>query len=314
MAATNPHYTPGMGFAKNAPPPPRALSEVRATVSLGDVTLKLTLTLRFLTRPLRDALVEPFLKAYNKRCPDTSVAWEQIACIQIDGETLGDHRSGVLAEQVLTAEAVAVALLTGAPATCLEAWNEAAAVKRHTNPYLPPEEQPPPNITGALGRICARAADLELHPMDSDTARRCAAAFEALGTEAGEAGERDEGGEGGEGEGGALSLAAMRSGLLHSEQTRGLCFLASSRHTAAIDSCLRRMRINLAEAATPAERRTVRRADFDRFFAGLSAVACAPADSALEDAEPDADGRICTGSEMMDGLINDPNTVCRRVA
>ena len=75
---------------KSAPPQ----TKVVCTVTCADVTLKLTLTPKFLSRPLVDALVNPFLGAYNKRQPPGMPPLEAgDVRVQVDGSPVADISS-----------------------------------------------------------------------------------------------------------------------------------------------------------------------------------------------------------------------------
>ena len=91
MAAPGmPHYVPGMGFKKLPPGAIRTMSgpeSVACRTKCGEVELKITLSAKLLAKPLRAALIEPFLKVHNKRAA-APVAWEDIKCIKVDGYTL----------------------------------------------------------------------------------------------------------------------------------------------------------------------------------------------------------------------------------
>lgn len=65
------------------PPPPPREHDLVATVSCFHVTLRLTLTPKLLARPLNDALVAPFLKAYSKKAGVAGVA--DVAAVRVDG-------------------------------------------------------------------------------------------------------------------------------------------------------------------------------------------------------------------------------------
>eukprot|EP00966_Prymnesium_polylepis_P288268 6658460-Prymnesium_polylepis.2 len=58
-----------MPYAASAPPiaPGGAVPHRKWLVRCGDVELKITLTDKWLAKPLADALIEPFLGAYAKK-------------------------------------------------------------------------------------------------------------------------------------------------------------------------------------------------------------------------------------------------------
>jgi hypothetical protein len=61
--------------------------KVKVTVTLDTVTLKLTLTQKFLDRPFSNSVVEPFLNAFNKKRPDEPpVTPDSLESIVIQGE------------------------------------------------------------------------------------------------------------------------------------------------------------------------------------------------------------------------------------
>ena len=61
--------------------------------SFDTIELKITLAPKFLHKSLRDALLNPFLKAYNKKRPEAPVRWEDVKCIKVDGQTVLDATS-----------------------------------------------------------------------------------------------------------------------------------------------------------------------------------------------------------------------------
>ena len=314
----NPHYTPGMGFKTHAPPPPRQLDKVVAEVRCGDVKLKLTLTSKFLARPLRAALIEPFLKAHNKKVAEP-VEWEHIKCVKVslDGSECAETVANPCApcESILTGPSAIVQLLTSVPESCLESWVDAASTKRAFSPYVPVEERGVGNVTGPLLRAAVAAANTDSAPLDGDTARRCRSAFEAVA-----------GAEGGA----LLSLADVRRAFLEDEVVRSQCFLAGggSPHAACLDASIGRMSIAYGPAAgemgaegggadaTADAPKTVSVDDFTRFFAAISAAACAPPNAAQDDPPPvpaDGDGSR-TGNDFLDQLLNDDGVKSRRIA
>ena len=55
------------------------------------VTLKITLTSKFLAKPLVDALLNPFLGAFNKKNKDAApLAAADLVGVQVDGVTVAD--------------------------------------------------------------------------------------------------------------------------------------------------------------------------------------------------------------------------------
>ena len=80
-----------------------------ARVTLGEVTLKLTVSGNGLKKTFGDAVIAPFLRAYAKRT-GTPVSLAQLARVEVDGEMLGDL--GLAASVVLlTREPVDVDLI-----------------------------------------------------------------------------------------------------------------------------------------------------------------------------------------------------------
>jgi superfamily I DNA and RNA helicase len=60
---------------------------VAVRVTLNDVTLKLTLTPKFLARSITDAIVNPFIGAYNRK-KESSLTADDIARISLDGRQM----------------------------------------------------------------------------------------------------------------------------------------------------------------------------------------------------------------------------------
>ena len=80
------------------------LAERSTLVQLDDVSLKLTLSDKLLRKPFDQAVLSPFLKAYNKRTGNTATL-DQVSCVRVDGVTLGDL-SFTASVVLLTSEAV----------------------------------------------------------------------------------------------------------------------------------------------------------------------------------------------------------------
>ena len=80
------------------------LAERSTLVQLDDVSLKLTLSDKLLRKPFDQAVLSPFLKAYNKRTGNTATL-DQVSCVRVDGVTLGDL-SITASIVLLTSEAV----------------------------------------------------------------------------------------------------------------------------------------------------------------------------------------------------------------
>ena len=71
-------------------------SRCSATVVCGDVKLKLTLTPKFMEKPLSDALLAPFLKAYSKKAALAAPATvDDVATVKVDGELIDDYSAPV---------------------------------------------------------------------------------------------------------------------------------------------------------------------------------------------------------------------------
>ena len=286
MTSLNPHYVPGMGFKKHqpVPKPPGTLDQVVARTSCADVELKITLSTKLLVRPLRNALVEPFLKAYNKRAM-AEATWDDVACVKVDGVTLDGDLGEVTAQAVLPHEhvRVQVVLRESMPRSLFDGL--LAVAREPPAPY----SGEPPAFTQELVRVARVAASAE--DFDADMSRRCENAFEQIG-------------------GGAqkITSAAARAALLRDEHVRELGFPQVSPHGPSIDGALRRM-------ATDAAVESVDLAEFSALFAALSAAACAPPEAAIEDLPIDKyEGVERTGNSFLDELLNDDSCSVRRVA
>jgi hypothetical protein len=257
----NPHHVPGMGYAKNNPIPrstAAGLEKIACRTRCGEVELKITLTPKFLLKPLRDALIEPFLKVHNKRAA-APVSWEQIVCIKVDGMTLDTQAAADSepCERLLTKEHVHVVLLTSLPATLLDALFEVAREFEEIT-YENYHSQPPKPMSHELIRIARAASDVEGAAPDPDALRRANNAFEHV--------------SGGDA---AVSSAQVRAALLRDEYVRNLCFPSTSAHTRVLSDKVQRMSAGAGEPAVDA-------AEFTRFFVALSAAACAPV-TAIDD-------------------------------
>ena len=231
LMTSNPtHYVPGMGYKKMPMPrAPDALDQIVARVRCGEVELKLTLSAKLLAKPLRAALVEPFLKVHNKRAP-AAVEWDQVACIKVGGVPLpfDDLEAEVTAATALTPEAlkqkshyretISVDLLTAVPSPLLSGF---VAVAREP----PQAHDDPPMVTEELLKIGEAAATSD--EADADMSRRCSNAFQKIA-------------DGAE----AVSVSAIRAALLEDEYVRSLCFPEASPHVAALDGAVRRMATN----------------------------------------------------------------------
>ena len=65
------------------------MAERSTVVSCGDVSLKLTLTAKQLSKPFDQAVLAPFLKAYSKKT-GTTVSVDKVTCVKVDDVMLGD--------------------------------------------------------------------------------------------------------------------------------------------------------------------------------------------------------------------------------
>ena len=291
------HTVPGMGFKKNNPLPRAAantgLEKVACRTKCGEVELKITLTPKFLVKPLREALVEPFLKVHNKRAA-APVGWEEIICIQIDGITLPEGAASETAsENLLIHEEVRVELLTVVPPTLLDAF---VAVARDAGEVTQENYRnpPPPPMTHKLIEIATAAGNVDGDsPPDADTLRRATNAFEAIS-----------------GGGAAVSGARTRMALLTDQYVRELCFPESSAHTTVISDKIARMAVSAAEPGT------VEAAEFTRFFAALTAAACAPPAAGEEEVTPMSAKKKKEqgGAEgFLQQLLEDDSVTARRI-
>jgi hypothetical protein len=88
-----------------------AKREVVAFVTCASVSLKLTLGDRLLGKPLRAALIEPFLGAYNKKVGDRGggLTFDDLLCVEVDGVEVDAHE---LAGEAMQSDTVAVLLKT----------------------------------------------------------------------------------------------------------------------------------------------------------------------------------------------------------
>ena len=77
---------------KSKEPPSRCA----ATVKCGDVTLKLSLTPKFMAKPLSDAVLAPFLKAYSKKMGvDPVLTPADIESVELEEEAIEDVNAAV---------------------------------------------------------------------------------------------------------------------------------------------------------------------------------------------------------------------------
>lgn len=329
MAAPGmPHYVPGMGFKKLPPGAIRTMSgpeSVACRTKCGEVELKITLSAKLLAKPLRAALIEPFLKVHNKRAA-APVAWEDIKCIKVDGYTLdvpavysdvGDAGTGTgeegtspppppSASTFLTKEELKVELVTALPQTLLD--GVIAVAREHeeitAENYMNP---PPPPLTVKLVAIAAQAgadaaADAvdiddgssQVSNVDADASRRCANAFEGVS-------------------GGATAVSAqkVRQALLSDDHVRSLCFPPTSPHVPSIDNAVRRLVVDVRSPEP-----TIELAEFTALFTALSAVACAPQAFAKEEEAPAGRKKKTAGgtSDFLQQLLDDDSCTTRRIA
>jgi len=257
------------------------------------VELKLTLSAKLLAKPLRAALVEPFLKVHNKRAP-AAVEWDQIACIKVGGVPLpvDDLEAEVTAATALTPEAlkqknryretISVDLLTAVPSPLLSGF---VAVAREP----PQAHDDPPMVTEELLNIGEAAAKSD--EADADMSRRCSNAFQKIA-------------DGAE----AVSVSAVRAAFLEDVYVRSLCFPEASAHVAALDGAVRRMATNWRVPS-------VELGEFSAFFSALSAASCAVSAAGIEPIVHEATAGVHrTGNNFLDELLNDEGVSARRIA
>lgn len=336
-SSTNPHTVPGMGYIKGNPAPrAHLLEKVACRTKCGEVELKITLTPKFLAKPLREALVEPFLKVHTKRAA-AAVGWEQIVCIKIDGAPI-DVDATTLAslpcEHLLKKAEVGVTLLTCLPPTLLDALMEVAREHDEVT-YENYRNPPPPPMARELMRIATAAYDVDANPPDADTLRRASNAFEAVSQGSATA-----------------SGASVRRALLSDGYMQSLIFPQKSPHTKVLLDKVRRMAVDTtvnrssATAPAPAAADAPTAVDvsagegdalppppqsgaaasspgadalelpaFTRFFAALCAAACAPSTAAEEAPEPSSTSQASEGGAggFIQQLMDDDSCTVRQV-
>jgi hypothetical protein len=113
-----------------APPP----TKCTATVRCGDVTLKLTLTAKFMSRSFADALIAPFLKAYSKKAGlDVPASVAEVASVTIDGANVADIHAAVQ-ELVRREEASVLVVLSAQSAPAADATVQQGAAPEGAAP------------------------------------------------------------------------------------------------------------------------------------------------------------------------------------
>ena len=289
--ASNPHAVPGMGYIKGNPAAKAGgLEKCACRTKCGEVELKITLTPKFLAKPLREALVEPFLKVYNKRAA-AALSWEEVLCVKINGYTIDNDALGTKpCGEILKREDVTVLLLPTLPKTLFEALFEVArefeelTAENYHN-------RPPEAMTMQLLRLAQAAVDIG--EPDSDIARRATNAFEAIS-------------------GGAASVsgAQVRSMMLSDAYVRSCCFPQKCAHTRVLNDKLGRM------AVARAGEHTVCVAEFTKFFVALSAAACAPEAMAeeLPEDRPKSYGESGDAGHFLQQLMDDDSCSVNRIA
>lgn len=277
------HAAPGMGFKNTGAAPPATKREVVCRVKCGAVELKLTLTQKFLSRSVRDALLEPFLKVYAKKAA-APVAFDDLVCVKCDGYPVDAARLGLAAEALLTRDNdyhypfAAIELVTAAPASLTAGLLESMRASELGRTELL--------------RIAEAAADVEGTPPDAYTERGCAKAFDVIGG----------------GEVSALSSAEVRAAFMSEDAVRSVCIPSTSKHRHLIDDAIARM--------VTCDEKAVDIGQFTGFFAAVCAMALAPPDASAVPPDPDElPGRPKkTGNDFLDQLLDDDRITSRRVA
>ncbi|KAL1525336.1 hypothetical protein AB1Y20_020196 [Prymnesium parvum] len=247
---------------------------VAVVVKCSGVELKLTLGSKHLERSLHAALIVPFLGAYNKKAPDSPVAWEDVKCVQIDGFTVYNVMDS--AKSMLKADRPVVRLLTSVSGTLSSSFLQKA--KEHE------AELGPVAVASAT-----KSADIDEHPPDDDLSRRCAKAFDSIRGNADLVSRKE-------------VIVSFLSKAAKYGHLRQLSFIEFSQLVKPIDYVLHTMETS--------EDKDVDFEEFARFFSAISAAALAPVSELPRPAFSDdipADG-------ILGELLNTPGAAVRRLA
>ena len=265
-------------------------STLSVRVRCGSVELKLTLTKKLQQLPLRDAVAIPFLKAYNKKCPDAPASWETLKCVQINGWTMLERETleEKEARDVLDEGARVLLVATidaDLPTSFLEAARTSVAARK--------VRAFPSRLLRVAEEAVAAAAALQdgdgSQAVDADLGRRTKRAFEVIS-------------------GDELALRCSRASVLKHmmgdhERVRKLAMLAFSEHASYVAMALKQIAVD--EAAS------VSRDEFARFFAAVSATACAPTSAAAMTKEELGEDSGMDG--FMSDLLKDPKCSVKRI-
>jgi len=220
---------------------PQMSYKVATLVKCNDISLKITLTDKHVTKSLVECLINPFLGAYNKKV-STPVTWEDVKCVQVDGFTLFDPHQP--AKGLLKTDQPVVKLVMSIDGQLPQAFIEKAQAHiEHLGP--------------AAVEAGTKAADIEEMPPDADVERRCDKAYNAIRGDA-EAPSR------------ATVVAAFIDSTTKGGGLRQLSYIEFSKHTKALDHVLNTIEV---------DERAVDFEEFTAFFAAISAAACAPVSS-----------------------------------
>ena len=185
-----------------------------ARVRCGEVELKLTLTPKFLAKPLQAALLDPFLGAYNKRAAQP-INWEAVKCVKIDGVTVYDPH--VIARSVLTGEH-SVQLVTTIESDLSQSFFAAAKGAEGSEAGMHDYTGINPGLISAAEKAVEKLLEMPTpvsRPPDPDMMRRCGKAFGAI------AGKEE-----------VASRTQILSAFLADVTVRNLCFLSFSKSIA----------------------------------------------------------------------------------
>ena len=219
-------------------------------------------------------------------------------CVKIDGIVVdGDMEDTPCGNSLMTKEDHRVLLVTHPPPRLVEALLEVAREEEEIS-HLNYMNKPPRKMTKGLIRIYTAASDVETQPLDADSSRRCANAFESIC--------------GGEGSGETTaSSAQVRAALLHNTYVRSLLFPEKSPHLSNLGNALSRMSVR-------GDVKDVDQHAFSSFFAALCAAACAPESAQQEDPDPQPVGQKKKAQQggtegFLSQLLEDPSVSARRI-
>jgi hypothetical protein len=140
-------------------------------VKLDAVTLKLTLTPKFLAKPLHAAVLTPFLSAYHKKTKDVHVH-RAIDRVTVDGAVVAHLNESMESGVLLTTDTHDVEIFLQPEELDISDWQQPGEGSSSSAP--PPSATSTTDANSAVERVCAAPHEFAILELPLDTASSAA--------------------------------------------------------------------------------------------------------------------------------------------